>query len=81
MSVIVKVRRVMPADEHEAQRFYVIEGSIDGEPAVTKRDAINVAAIASGDVVLADRIAKMKADVAEYYGRLQALRALPEDLE
>jgi len=76
----IKVRRVPPANDHEAQRFYVIEGYIDGVPAVTKRDAINVAALASGDVSLQERIDKMKADVAEYYGRLQALDQLPDEL-
>jgi hypothetical protein len=76
----VKVKRVPPTDEHEAQKWFVIEGSIDGCPAVTKRDAINVAAIASGDVVLADRVAKMRADVEEYYNRWLALADLPEEL-
>jgi hypothetical protein len=76
----VKVKRVPPTDEHESQKWFVIEGSIDGCPAVTKRDAINVAAIASGDVVLADRVAKMRADVEEYYNRWLALADLPEEL-
>ena len=39
-----------------------------------------VAAIASGDIVLADRVAKMRADVEEYYGRWLALADLPEEL-
>lgn len=76
----VKVRRVPPADDHEAQKWLVIEGRVDGCPAVTKRDSINVAAIASGDIVLADRVAKMRADVEEYYGRWLALADLPEEL-
>ena len=76
----VKVKRVPPADDHEAQKWLILEGSIDGCPAVTKRDAINVAAIASGDVVLADRVAKMRADVEEYYNRWLALADLPEEL-
>lgn len=76
----VKVVRIPPADDHEAQKWLVIEGSIEGCPAVTKRDSINVAAIASGDIVLADRVAKMRADVEEYYGRWLALADLPEEL-
>lgn len=77
---VVKVRRVPPADEHEAQKWYVIEGYVEGCPAVTKRDAINIAAIVSGDVSLEARIAKMRADVEEYYQRWLALADLPEEL-
>lgn len=76
----VKVRRIKSGDEHEDQKWYVIEGSIEGCPAVTKRDTINIAAIASGDVVLQERIDKMRADVAEYYLRLQTLQSLPDEL-
>jgi hypothetical protein len=71
-----KVRRVMLASDHDNQRWVVLEGYIDGCPAVTKRDTINVAALASGDIVLADRVAKMKADVAEYHGRWLTLQSL-----
>lgn len=80
MAVEVKVRRVMLDTEHDNQRWIVLEGSVDGCPAVTKRDTINVAALASGDVVLEDRVAKMKADVAEYHARWQYLQNLPADL-
>lgn len=76
----IKVRRVRFGDEHMDQKFYVLEGYIEGVPAVTKRDTINIAAIASGDVSLQDRIDKMKADVAEYHARLQALEQLPDEL-
>ncbi|HEX7114965.1 MAG TPA: hypothetical protein VF193_07520 [Steroidobacter sp.] len=76
----VKVRRVKFDNEHDNQKWYCIEGYIEGVPAVTKRDTINIAAIASGDVSLQERIDKMKADVAEYYERLKALEQLPEDL-
>lgn len=77
----VKVRRRKFNDEHMDQKFYVIVGSIDGCPAVTKVDTINMAALATGDVVLQDRIDKMKADVAEYYANLQALDQLPDEIE
>lgn len=76
----VKVRRIKADSEHENQRWYVIEGYIEGVPQVTKRDTINIAAIASGDVSLDARISKMKEDVAEYYQRLQALEQLPDEL-
>lgn len=81
MSVVVKVRRVKLNDEHMDQKIYVIEGYVEGCPAVTKRETINMAALASGDIVLQDRIDKMKADVAEYYANYQALQELPEVLE
>lgn len=76
----VKVRRVLFNNEHEDQKWYVIEGYLDGCPAVTKRDTISMAAIVSGDVVLADRVQKMKDDVAEYHANYLALQNLPEDL-
>lgn len=76
----VKVRRVKSGNEHDDQKWYVIEGYIEGCPAVTKRDTINIAAIASGDVVLQERVDKMKADVAEYYLRHQILQSLPDEL-
>lgn len=76
----VKVRRVKSGNEHDDQKWYVIEGYIDGLPAVTKRDTINIAAIASGAVSLQARIDKMKADVAEYHERLLTLQSLPDEL-
>lgn len=77
----VKVRRVRFGIEHEDQKWFVLEGYIDGVPQVTKRDTINVAAIVSGDVVLQDRIDKMKSDVTEFYANLQMLESLPSELE
>lgn len=73
-----KVRRVLLDSEHDNQRWIVLEGYIDGCPAVTKRDTINVAALASGDIVLADRVAKMKADVAEYHARWSFLQTVTD---
>lgn len=77
----VRLRRVLNESEHENQRWLVLEGSIDGCPAATKRDTINVAAIASGDIDLEERKAKMRADVLEYYGRVQALAELPTEFD
>lgn len=79
MSAVI-VRRVLLDSEHDNQKWYVIEGSVAGCPAVTKRDTINIAAIASGDVVLADRIQKMRDDVAEYHSRWLTLQNLPSEL-
>jgi hypothetical protein len=76
----VKVRRVVLDTEHDNQKWFVIEGSIDGCPAVTKRDTINLAAIASGDVDLNERIEKMRADVLEYHARWLYLQNMPADL-
>lgn len=81
MTVEVRVRRWKFNDEHMDQKCYVIEGYVEGCPAVTKRDNINIAAIASGDVSLQKRIDKMKADVAEYYQRWLTLQSLPDELE
>ena len=80
MTIEVKLRRVKFDSEHDNQKWFVLEGSVDGCPAVTKRDTINVAAIASGAVDLEQRKAKMRADVLEYYGRWQALDQLPDNL-
>lgn len=78
MNVIV--RRILLNDEHEDQKWYVIEGSIDGCPAVTKRTSIPVAALVSGDVVLADAVQKLRADVAEYHTNYLALQDMPDEL-
>jgi hypothetical protein len=76
----VRIRRISSANEHEAQKWLVIEGSLEGCPAVTKRESINVAALASGDLVLAERVQKMRDDVVEYYGRWLELANIPTDL-
>lgn len=74
----VTVKRVPPADEHERQKWLVLEGSIEGVPAVTKRVSVNVAALASGDVDLDSVVSKLRADVAEYHGRWIALQNIPD---
>ena len=70
----VSVRRVLSGDEHEDQKWFVLEGSIDGMPQLTKRVTINTAALADGTVVLANAKAKLMADVEEYYARWQAVQ-------
>lgn len=74
----VRLRRVLMPLEHDNQKWYVLEGSVDGCPAVTKRDSINLAAILSGDVDLEERKSKMRADVEEYHGRWMWLQSLNE---
>jgi hypothetical protein len=76
----VKVSRRKFNDEHQDQKWFVLVGSIDGCPAVTKVDTISMAAIVSGAVSLDARIEKMKADVAEYYANFQAMQQLPDEI-
>lgn len=78
--VDVKVTRKKFDDIHMDQKFYVIQGAVEGYPAITKTDTISMASLASGAVVLADRINKMKSDVAEYYANIRALEELPDEL-
>jgi hypothetical protein len=80
LSIEVKVTRRKFGDEHQDQKWFVLVGSIEGCPAVTKVDTISMAALADGSVLLAERIAKMKADVAEYYANYQTLQSLPDEL-
>lgn len=76
----VKITRRKSGDEHTDQKWFVLIGSVDGCPAVTKVDTISMSALASGAVALDARIAKMKADVAEYYANFQAMTQLPDEL-
>jgi hypothetical protein len=43
--------------------WIVLEGSVEGFPQVTHRRSIHAAALASGDITLADEKAKLIADV------------------
>jgi hypothetical protein len=80
MTIEVTVKRIPSGVAHDDQKWFVIEGSCVQYPAATKRESISVAALASGDIVLADRVAKMRADVTEYVGNIQVLEGLPENL-
>lgn len=71
----VTIKRVTAGNDHDDTKWLVLEGSIDGIPAVTKRRTLNTAALASGDLVLADEIATLRADVEEYAARLIAVEA------
>lgn len=76
----VKVRRVPFEAEHENQKWLVLEGSIEGKPALTKRVTINTAALADGSVKVDDVVQKLTADVLEYEARLAAVEKVIADL-
>ena len=70
----VKLRRIQLDTEHDNQKFLVIEGYIDGCPAITKRVTMDTAALASIPDFYEIKVAKLKADVAEYFIRWQAVQ-------
>jgi hypothetical protein len=75
--MIVKTRRVDPADEHERQKWYVLEGYVEGGPdAVRKRVSVAVAALVSRPALLEEARAKLVSDVTEYYANWLALQSL-----
>ena len=76
----VKVCRVPFGDEHMDQKFLVLQGSIEGQPQLTKRVTINTSALADGTLVLADVKAKLIADVEEYQARWNAVQQALNEL-
>lgn len=70
----VKTRRVRLDTEHDNQKWLVLEGYIDGCPAVTKRVAMNTSAIASTPGHYEEKKAKLIADVEEYLARYNAVQ-------
>lgn len=76
----VKVRQVKLGNVHDDQKWIVLEGCIDGYPQVTKRRAINTAALADGSLTLAAEKAALIADVEEYYARDLAVQEALKDL-
>jgi hypothetical protein len=64
---MITVTRIIPPDPHEAQKWFVLEGSVIGVPAVTKRVSIAVAALVQDPSILTRARAKLEADVAEYH--------------
>lgn len=72
MSVIVS--RILFGNDHDDTKWVVLEGRIEGCPAVTKRRSINTAALADGSLTLADEKTRLIADVEEYYARWQAVQ-------
>jgi hypothetical protein len=72
----VKIERVMLNDEHDNQKWYVLQGSVDGVPAVTKRTTIAMAALVARPALLDEARAKLLEDVAEYHANYLALQSL-----
>lgn len=71
---MIKVERIQLDTEHDNQKWVVLQGSIDGCPAVTKRRSINTAALVDGSLTLESEKAKLIADVEEYYARYLAVQ-------
>lgn len=74
LAMEVKIRHVASGDEHLDQKWLVIEGYIEGCPAVTKRVSMNTAVIASNPGHFEEKKAKLIADVEEYYVRYNAVQ-------
>lgn len=66
----------MLSTDHDNQKWYVIEGYVDGVPAVTKRASIAVSAIVYRPEILEEARAKLVSDVSEYHANYLALKAL-----
>ena len=76
----VNVRRVLLGNDHDDTKWLVLEGFVGGVPEVTKRRAINTAALASGALTLAAEKARLIADVEEYLARWNAVQEQLKDL-
>jgi hypothetical protein len=63
----VNIRRIKSGDEHTDQKWYVLEGYVDGVPAVTKRVSISMAAAVQDPSIITRARTKLIADVNEYY--------------
>lgn len=77
---MIQVKRIQLDTEHDNQKWIILEGSVDGVPAVTKRRSINTAALADGSLNLASEKAKLIADVEEYLARYNAVQEQLRDL-
>lgn len=73
-----KWRRVKIGNEHDDQKWLVLEGYVDGCPPVTKRVTISVAALVTDPGLLEASRSKLLADVNEYFANYQLLQLLPE---
>ena len=76
----VQVKRIRLDTEHDNTKWVVLEGFVDGIPAVTKRRSINTASLVDGSRTLADEKAKLIADVEEYLARYNAVQEQLRDL-
>ena len=70
----VLTRRVLLATEHDNQKWLVLEGYVDGVPAVTKRVTIAVSALVVRPALLDEARAQLIADVTEYHANYLALQ-------
>jgi hypothetical protein len=78
--VTVRVSRVLFDNEHDNQKWIVLQGEVEGCPAVTKRRTINVAALVDGTLTLQNEKARLIADVEEYHARWLMLQQLASEL-
>ena len=76
MTLEVQTRRVEPASEAERLQWYVIEGYVEGVPAVTKRVSIAVSALVTRPELLEQARANLVADVTGYLANHIALQGL-----
>lgn len=68
---MIQVKRILFDNDHDNQKWIVLEGYVEGYPQVTKRRTINRAALADGSLNLESEKEKLVADVEEYFRRDQ----------
>lgn len=79
MNVIIE--RIKPDNAHDEQKWIKLRGRVEGAPESTwKTRTINVAALASDALTLADEKARLSADVEEYYQRYLAVQEALKEL-
>lgn len=72
----VKTRYVPFDNEHENQKWIVIEGYVNGVPQVTKRVTVAVNALVTRPALLEEARAKLVNDVTEYHANWLYLQTL-----
>ncbi len=73
----VTVTRVMLDNEHDNQKWIVLQGAVEGSPEATwKRATIAVSAYVARPAILDEARAKLIADVTEYDAHYLTLQAL-----
>lgn len=71
---MITVKRIQLDTEHDNQKWVVLEGFVEGCPAVTKRRSINTASLVDGTRTIEGEKARLIADVEEYYARYLAVQ-------
>lgn len=74
------VTRIVSGDATTDQTWLVLEGAMDGCPAVTQRRSIALAAIVAGQTTVDAEKAALISDVEAAYGRYLALQTALESL-